>query len=345
MLNAIVLLLTALASTAASCADHPSLIQPQSCLGSPQVYEARPSPGKGIGVYATRTIEPGDVVLSEPPIISLAPPDFRDGVAYPLEDITVSLRAAFDALSLEEQTQVMALHAHMTPDDKPGDELMSILRSNAYTTGNSLGLFPKGARINHSCRPNTSQYWNPQLGRRIVYANRRIDEGEEIFATYIPLLYSYEARQRRLDQYGFVCTCAACAQEQSARDASDQRRQDLQKAFAAFDSQLTLSVPQSVVGKKKAHKNAEASIQIVEQIEEEGLADYYIRAYHIASIAHAKIEAWKPATLWANKGFEMSLLADPEARSAGTRELQALTNYLINKWNDELREQATQPQQ
>ena len=329
-----------LAPVVTSCASAPLLLTSESCTGSPQVWEARPSPGKGIGVYATRNIESGDIILSEPPILSLTPPEFRDGVAYPLNDITIILQSAFDALSPEKQAEVMSLHAYTTAADKSEDKVLSILRSNAYTTGNSLGLFPKGARINHSCRPNTSQFWDAQSERRIVYANRPIEEGEEIFATYIPLLYPHEARQRRLDQYGFKCTCSACALDQHARNASDQRRTDLARTFAAFESQLTLSVPQSVVGKRKAKKNVEASIQLVERIEEEGLADYYLKAYHIAAVAHAKVEAWQPATLFANKGYEMSLLADPKAQKAHTRELQALTGHLIEKWNEDLRQQA-----
>jgi ketosteroid isomerase-like protein len=333
-------LLFTFASPAISCAGA-SGIAHQSCLGPPQVWEARPSPGKGIGVYATRAIEPGDTVLSEPAMIHITPPEFRDGVAYPLGDIHTLLQSSFDALSPEKQTEIMSLHAHMTPTENANDTLMAIMRSNAYTTGNSIALFPKGARINHSCRPNTSQYWNSELGRRIVYANRHIEAGEELSATYIPLLYGRDARQKRLDQYGFKCACEACALEHDARQASDQRRQDLQKAFAAFEPQLTLSVPQSVAGRRKARNNAEASIQLVEQLEREGLADYYVRAYHIAAVAHARVEEWKPATLWSNKGYETSLLADPHARSAGTRELQALTSHLISMWNEALRAQST----
>lgn len=314
---------------------------PASCLGPSQLWEARPSPGKGIGVYATRDLVPGDIVLSEPPILSLTPPQFTDGVAYPLNDISQILQSAFDALPPQDQAEVMSLHAHMTTADKPGDELVSILRSNAYITGSSLGLFPKGARINHSCRPNTSQYWNSYTGRRIVYANRHIEQGEEIFATYIPLLYPHEARQRRLDQYGFKCTCSACALQEASRKASDHRRQELARAFAAFESHVTISVPQSVMGKRKARDNAEASAQLVRQIEEESLADYYIKAYHIAAIAYAKVEEWETATLWANKAFETSRLADPHAQSTGTRELQTLTGYLINKWNEALRDRHT----
>lgn len=95
------------------------------------------------------------------------------------------------------------------------------------------------------------------------------------------------------------------------------------------------------MGKRKARDNAEASAQLVRQIEEESLADYYIKAYHIAAIAYAKVEEWETATLWANKAFETSRLADPHAQSTGTRELQTLTGYLINKWNEALRDRHT----
>lgn len=326
------------AATVAACPGPPLLHQPQSCLGPPQVWDARPSPGKGMGVYAMRTLVAGDVILSEPPIIRLTPPEFRDGVAYPLADIRTILQTSFDELTNQDKAEVMSLHAHMTTSDKPDDRLMSILRSNAYTTGNSLGLFPKGARINHSCRPNSSQYWSEQLGRRIVVANRRIEEGEEIFATYIPLLYAREDRQSRLDQYGFKCTCEACALDEDAQKSSDRRRLDLQNAFTTLESQLSLTVPQSKAGKKKAKINAEASNQLIELVEEEGLADYYAKAYQFAGIGHARIEDWKAATLWANKGYELSLLIDPH--SAITKELQVLTSRFITSWNEELRSAA-----
>ncbi|PVI03286.1 SET domain-containing protein [Periconia macrospinosa] len=312
-----------------------------SCTGSPQVWEARPSPGKGIGVFATRALEPGDIILAEPAIIKIEPPDFRDGAAYPLNSIESLLYSAFDTLSEEKQAEVMSLHAHLTPDeenqDKDSHMLVPIFRSNAYIVGKTLselGLFPKGARINHSCRPNSSQVWIDKIGKRVVRAVRPIAEGEEIFATYIPLLRDQKSRQQRLDQYGFKCTCSACTQDRAAQADSDKRRSSIRKAFADFEPQLTLSVPQSINGRKKAEKNAAASVDLAKLVEEEGLADYYAQAYRVVALSHARIEKWDTATLWAHKSYELNLVADED--SPATLEMMALTQRFIQSWNADL---------
>jgi SET domain-containing protein len=93
---------------------------------------------------------------------------------------------------------------------------MTILRSNAYNTGSShIGLFPKTARINHSCNPNAGNYWDEKAAERVIYASRDIEEGEEITVSYIPLLKPIKERQARLQQYGFTCDCSACQSEES----------------------------------------------------------------------------------------------------------------------------------
>ena len=304
------------------------------CIGSPQVWDARPSPGKGMGVFATRTLEPGDIILQEAPVIRIQPPQFRDGVAYPLGDIELLLRRAFEDLSDARKAEVTSLSAHKTTNEDL-DEIVAIFRSNAYIIGannSDLGLFPKGARINHSCRPNTSQVWHDRIGKRVVRAIRRIEEGEELFATYIPLLHSHDMRQKRLMQYGFTCTCSACAQEEAAQEASDKRRNDIRKAFTDFESQLTLSVPKSASGKKKAHKNAQASVQLAAMVEKEGLADYYAQAYRIVAISHARIEDWESATLWAHKSYQLRL--DENRDSPAALEMQTLTGRFIESWNE-----------
>jgi ketosteroid isomerase-like protein len=308
-----------------------------SCTGPPQVWETRPSPGKGMGVFATRMLEPGDIILQEAPVIRIQPPQFRDGVAYPLGDIELLLQRAFEELSDGAKADVMSLSSHQTTTEQL-DDIVAIFRSNAYIIGanhGELGLFPKGARINHSCRPNTSQVWHERTGKRVVRAIRRIEEGEEMFATYIPLLHTHDARQRRLKQYGFTCTCAACAQEQAEQEASDKRRRDIRKAFAEFEPQLTLSIPESAIGRKRANKNAQASVELVDLVEEEGLADYYAQAYRVAAISHARVEKWESATLWAHKSYQLRLVEDEQSQA--TLEMQALTGRFIESWNEDVR--------
>ncbi|PSN70819.1 SET domain-containing protein [Corynespora cassiicola Philippines] len=304
-----------------------------SCIGSPEVFTVGSSPGKGLGVFATRTLEPGDVILREAPVFRITPPEFRDGIGYSLHEMGALIRKEFNLLSESAKSEVLALHAYTNEAEKKAlDGLVPIFRSNAYNTGTEIGLFPKIARINHSCRPSASYSWSEKLGKRVVYANRRIEEGEEIFVSYIPLLRTYEERQKRLDQYGFKCSCEACTH---GRKESDRRRIDIQKAIEAFEPQMSLGVPQSKVGKKKALRNVDASLELVKLMEEEGLSDYYAKAYRIVAVSYARVENWEQAALWSVKGYGLRYMADPGSKD--TREMHGLTKHMISKWNEEVR--------
>lgn len=281
------------------------------------------------------------VIFHEAPVILIHPPEFRDGVGYPLSGIAQLIQSAFDVLSADKKAEVMSLTAHYTAAEKASsnrDELVPIFRSNAYNSGKQIGLYPKIARINHACRPNTSYFWNARLGKQVVYASRRIEEGEELSISYIPLLHTYEDREKRLDQYGFKCTCDACALEKDEKDTSDQRRKDIRQAFSDFNAHLTLSIPQSKSGKKRAQEKADASVQLIKIVEEEELADYYAQIYRIAAISHAKVEAWPPAAQFALKSYQIYLMADEQSEQ--TIEMQMLTSSFIDSWNNDLRNKA-----
>ncbi|KAJ4985080.1 SET domain-containing protein 5 [Stagonosporopsis vannaccii] len=309
------------------------------CQGPPDVFLVRPSEGKGLGVYALRDLEIGDIVMREAPILKIDPPDYVRGTGYPMALVTELVRREFDNLSQAAQEEVMSLTYHATAvEEATMDKLGIIFRTNAYNTDEQIGLFPKIARINHSCRPNTSYYWSKKLNRRVVYASRNIKKGEEFFVSYIGLLSGYEERQKRLDRYGFKCTCEACAVEQTLRQISDQRRVEISKAFTEFEPQLTLDVPTSKSARRQARKNAQASSQLAELVEKEGLADYYAKAYRIAAISHARIGDWQPATIFANKGYKLKHMEDPE--SPYTAEMYSLTSSFIQSWESELKNQS-----
>jgi hypothetical protein len=305
------------------------------CQGPPEVYIVRPSPGRGLGVFALHDLDVGAIILRETPIIRIKRPDFVKGTGYPISAVSQLVRAEYALLSPEEQQDVMSLSYYATDAEKESsDKLGLIFRSNAYKTGEDIGLFPKIARINHSCNPNTSYYWNVKLNKRIVYANRKIKKGEEIFDSYISLLLNHEERQKRLNPYGFTCNCEACAKGNKAMQESDQRRVDIGKAFVDFESQLTLTVPRSERAKSQARNNAKASVQLAELVHLEGLADYYANAYKIAAISNAKVQDWGPATRWANKGYEWRVMEDPESPYA--MEMYELTSNFIESWKSEL---------
>jgi hypothetical protein len=310
-----------------------------SSCGSPEVYTVHASPGKGLGVFAVHDLEVGSIVMRETPIITIKRPNFIKGTGYPMTAVSQLVRSEFALLSLREQEEVMSLTYHATDAEKERTDILGLIfRSNAYKTGEDIGLFPKIARINHSCRPNTSYYWNAKLNKRIVYANRKIKKGEELFDSYISLLLTHEERQKRLDTYGFTCSCEACAMEYMIVRESDKRRLDIKKAFADFEGQLTYTVPESKTTKGELMGNAKASLQLVELVQQEGLADFYATAYKIAAITHARAQDWGLATSWANKGYELRVMEDPESLYA--MEMYELTSKFIENWKSELRERS-----
>jgi hypothetical protein len=305
------------------------------CSGPPEVYTVQSSQGKGLGVFAAHDLDVGEFILREQPALKIIPPEFVKGSGYPMGAITKLVRTGFEALSTADQEEIMSLAYYATAaEEATMDRLGIIFRNNAYNSGKEVGLFPKIARINHSCRPNASYYWSDKLNKRIVYTTRRIKEGEEIFVSYISLLLTQEDRQKQLDRYGFKCTCEACAQDRAAKEASDNRRVTIHKAFIDFEPQLTLTPPQTKKAREQAHKNAKASLQLTELVHEEGLADYYAKAYRVAAISHARVKDWEHAAIWANKGYELKVLEDPQ--SVYTMEMHNLTSNFISNWEREL---------
>ncbi|KAF2249114.1 SET domain-containing protein [Trematosphaeria pertusa] len=317
-----------------------SSILDYACPSPPEPYIVKPSPGKGLGVFASHSLETGSIIMREAPILRISPPDSTQGSGYPLSEVTKLVRQEFERLSPAEQSEVLGLTYHTQPGEKEKedkDEVLGLIfRTNAYNTGSSIGLFPKIARINHSCRPNAAYYWSEKLNRRIIYASRPILRGEEISVSYIPLLLPRAERQQRLHRYGFTCSCSACDQQPRSVALSDTRRTDIHHAFQAFQPHLSLSLPRKTASSlRKARKNAASSLQLAELVEQEGLADYYAKAYRIVAISHARVEDWERATMWANKGFERKVMED--AGSAGTMEMFELTRRFVESWEEQLK--------
>ena len=97
-----------------------------------------------------------------------------------------------------------------------------------------------------------------------------------------------------------------------------------------LQGQLTLEMPDTVIGKKKAQRLAKGSQQLVKMVEEEELADYYVRCYRIASLLHARIGDWSLASQWASESHRLSLMADQDA--VETEEMKLLAQqYSTNQ--------------
>ncbi|KAF2108902.1 hypothetical protein BDV96DRAFT_652503 [Lophiotrema nucula] len=257
------------------------------CEGPAESWVIKESPGKGLGVFATRDLDVGDIIFQEAPAILVHPPPFVQGMGYDTIEVGRRARAIFDELPREEQDVIMSLAAYYKPDesihDPNADRLKVIFRSNAYNTGKDIGLFVKFSRINHSCRPNAGYAWNHRTGKRTLYAHRNIAAGEELSVSYIGLLSIKAGRQSRLNTYGFTCSCEACTLADAERKASDRRRRNIKEALS--DLERAASEP---TGDKKRSKRAprlaKEAMKLSQHVEEEGLPDYYARAYHLAAV-------------------------------------------------------------
>merc|ERR1712008_88105 len=126
--------------------------------------------------------------------------------------------------SLEELERLLrSVRANAHNVSVQHDPAIVAWRSPAATIG--LGMFFWLHLANHSCMPNAfftaTSADGPEGGTAIatLYALRNIDEGEEVFISYIDgatLLSPVHTRRRALLQhFGFVCMCSRCCAEAS----------------------------------------------------------------------------------------------------------------------------------
>ncbi|XP_044904702.1 N-lysine methyltransferase SMYD2 isoform X2 [Felis catus] len=118
------------------------------------------------------------------------------------------------------QSDVAALHhfysKHLEfPDSDSLVVLFAQVNCNGFTIEDEelshLGsaIFPDVALMNHSCCPNVIVTYKGTLAE--VRAVQEINPGEEVFTSYIDLLYPTEDRNDRLrDSYFFTCQCQEC---------------------------------------------------------------------------------------------------------------------------------------
>ncbi|KUJ17963.1 SET domain-containing protein [Mollisia scopiformis] len=247
---------------------------------SSSVYDVVPIPGKGFGVVANRKLPRRTKIIIEEALISVPMPEMVPGQGFRMADMLTNVEDAFHSLSPAQQQEFLDLHEHRFPTEENQSKLLTILRSNAYNTGDDyVGIFPKIARINHSCRPNSGNFWSMKRNQRVIYAFRDIERGEEVTVSYIPLTKSTKERQARLFQYGFTCGCDACQSVESSRK---------RVKIADFIEVLEQKVHLDGLSEKSAERMLSKSMSLVDMIEEEELADYLAKAYHFAAVFHEK---------------------------------------------------------
>lgn len=130
----------------------------------------------------------------------------------------------------------------------------------------------------------------------------------QILTTYIPLLMDTESRNQRLHPYGFRCNCPACQTR-----ISDTRRVQAGKDLKELENALQSPGTRTKFAKNRLMSTAQA---LAEYVQEEGLADYYVKtsrlAFDHAALAHNKSNARK----WGQRHLKHHEMVDGKSSEA-----------------------------
>lgn len=185
---------------------------------SERSYGFRSSPGAGTGVFATRPLKPGQVIITDKPVLKL-----QRGKS----DVAPSaVHAAYSALTPYEQVIYMGLHEGSIQYDS---KVMRIFKANAFSYEGYAMVFLELSRVNHSCVFNAEvcELDDPTGEGAKLVAVREIAEGEEVVISYVGLMEDGSRAVRRRfceEAYGFTCRCAKCMLEGEQAEVSDLRR-------------------------------------------------------------------------------------------------------------------------
>ncbi|KAJ7903799.1 hypothetical protein B0H14DRAFT_2427686 [Mycena olivaceomarginata] len=195
-------------------------------------------PGKGMGLFSTRALKMGDLILSERPLLvaargvySTAPHHYTPEMVFQhsLNELEKYCSVSVQRMRPENRAAFMAL-ANSHKEDGSGP-IVGITRTNGLGisglrpgvddgTNMYVAILKDISRLNHSCSANTSPHFDLASFSHRLYAVRDIAAGEELTFQYAEVVCSAAARNEALKPYDFVCTCPACMDA----PASDARR-------------------------------------------------------------------------------------------------------------------------
>ncbi|KAK3291929.1 uncharacterized protein B0H64DRAFT_242893 [Chaetomium fimeti] len=223
----------------------------------PSVFEIRSSPNKGLGVFATKEIPRDGLIMRDPLVFRIE--HGEDPVQRYLrftmlpgttqrailglaarqnakESLAVAKKVRV-ALGENDWDLVTKIRHFLFEDKKLADDIAKVVHLEDVITTNAHGIYPdnnsvgglflNAARINHSCIPNAEPKLSTDDEDKVLRANRDIEAGEEITASYIVHIQPRKARQKllSLDGWDFTCKCPACDTSHPFSHSHEQRLQ------------------------------------------------------------------------------------------------------------------------
>jgi len=134
-------------------------------------------PGKGNGMFASKRIYPGEIILREIPLMLVLDEIYSDS-----EKCEKHLDKLVDKMNDLERRRFLSLWDGRNEDPT----YLGRFYTNDMDWDGDICVCPTMARANHSCRPNADFYTRIDLGEQRLVAISMIEEGEEITISYLP---------------------------------------------------------------------------------------------------------------------------------------------------------------
>ncbi|ETW78294.1 hypothetical protein HETIRDRAFT_242993, partial [Heterobasidion irregulare TC 32-1] len=186
-------------------------------------------PGAGKGVLAVRDLALGELIVKERPLL-LVPREILYSRAPGATHPDAPLRMLVDQ-TMPPDDRALFLGLHHCKSADPAD-YRDIVDTNSLPVpslpGHALehhAVCAAASRINHSCSPNATHFWDLESFSFEFRAIRPIRKGEQVTISYLNTrLLPRRARQQALaDKYAFRCACPACSLPTADAAASDAR--------------------------------------------------------------------------------------------------------------------------
>lgn len=291
-------------------------------------YIVKTAPGKGQGVFATRTVVKGERILMDKPFFI---------VTKPYNHRTIM--EEFERMPLARRQQYMQLSCPDRPDDVHLLDVTRIFEANCFNIEHSAAIFLTATRFNHSCLSNTYYSWSDRRDEIVFHSMIDIAEGEEMTICYGRPFCSRLQRRSELRIYNFICNCPACRTETPFGKASELRRlimKALSDQIDMFQSRLNEAL--LIYGLQDP---LTAILQLIELIKEEGLHGELMGPYRDAADYLKGRGNFKEALKYAHLEMEEEVVClgnDSEVVNKTIEYVEGLETELkkgVEKWKGE----------
>ncbi|KAJ9613108.1 hypothetical protein H2200_003049 [Cladophialophora chaetospira] len=257
-------------------------------------------PGKGMGMFASRSLDRGDRITAFTPYLLAHMENILS-----TQEREKFLRIAVDQLPTASRAAYLDLAKIY---NEPSVVVQDVVKANAFEIQIGglmhLAVFPESSRFNHACAPNAQYFLSADMLTHYVHAVRPIKKDEELTISYAPPLRLYADRQYYFQNtFQFTCTCPRCSPESHSTHAhrtiedSDKATSDiiaLQWALGQWGSNTTATI-----------KKAEMLVDLYRQ---EGLDAFLDDAYGHAALMYNSVGSPRGAKKYAKLAAEASQL-------------------------------------